>query len=157
MNLFQIDEEIMNCVDMETGEIIDSAKLDELQMDRDIKIENIACWIKNLVADAEALKAQKQAFADRQKSAENKAESLKKYLANYLAGQKFSTPKVAISFRKTTSVNVTDISQIPEQYLKYEDPKPDKTAIKAAIKAASEAGETFAGAEIVEGQSISIK
>lgn len=107
MNLFEIDEEIMNCVDMETGEIIDTARLDELQMERDTKIENVACWIKNLLADAEALKAQKQAFADRQKSAENKAESLKKFLARYLAGQKFSTPKVAISFRGTSSVNVT--------------------------------------------------
>ena len=113
MNLYEIDQEIMNCVDMETGEIIDPARLNELQMDRDTKIENIACWIKNLYADAEAFKTEKQSFADRQKAAENKAESLKKYLTNYLAGQKFSTPKVAISFRKTSSVNVTDISQLP--------------------------------------------
>lgn len=153
MNLYEIDQEIMNCVDMETGEIIDPARLDELQMDRDTKIENIACWIKNLNADAEAYKAEKQSFADRQKAAENKAESLKKYLANYLAGQKFSTPKVAISFRKTSSVNVTDISQLPEEFLKFADPTPDKTAIKNAIKA----GTTVTGAEIVEGQSISIK
>lgn len=153
MNLYEIDQEIMNCVDMETGEIIDSVRLDELQMDRDTKIENIACWIKNLNADAEAFKAEKQSFADRQKAAENKAESLKKYLANYLAGQKFSTPKVAISFRKTSSVNVTDVSQLPEEFLKFADPTPDKTAIKNAIKA----GTTVAGAEIVEGQSISIK
>jgi hypothetical protein len=153
MNLFQIDEEIMKCVDMETGEIIDSAKLDELQMDRDAKIENIACWIKNLTADAEALKAQKQAFADRQKAAENKAESLKKYLSDYLAGQKFSTEKVAISFRKTSSVNITDMTKLPEQYLKFSDPTPDKTAIKNAIKD----GAVIAGAEIIEGQSISIK
>ena len=138
---------------METGEIIDSAKLDELQMDRDIKIENIACWIKNLTADAEALKAQKQAFADRQKAAENKAESLKRYLSSYLDGQKFSTDKVAISFRKTSSVNVTDLTQIPEQYLKFADPTPDKTAIKKAIND----GVVIVGAEIVEGQSISIK
>lgn len=153
MNLYEIDQEIMNCVDMETGEIIDPVRLDELQMDRDTKIENIACWIKNLNADAEAFKAEKQSFADRQKTAENKAESLKRYLKNYLAGQKFSTPKVAISFRKISSVNVTDISQLPKEFLKFADPTPDKTAIKNAIKA----GTTVTGAEIVEGQSISIK
>lgn len=153
MNLFQIDEEIMKCVDMETGEIVDSAKLDELQMDRDTKIENIACWIKNLQSDAEALKTQKQEFADRQKAAENKVESLKKYLSDYLAGQKFSTDKVAISFRKTSSVNITDMTKLPEQYLKFSDPTPDKTAIKNAIKD----GAAIAGAEIIEGQSISIK
>ena len=153
MNLYEIDQEIMNCVDMETGEIIDPARLDELQMDRDIKIENIACWIKNLYADAEAFKTEKQSFADRKKAAEDKAESLKKYLANYLAGQKFSTPKVAISFRKTSSVNVTDMTLIPKKYLKFADPTPDKTAIKNAIKN----GERVSGAELVDGKSMSIK
>ena len=153
MNLYEIDQEIMNCVDVETGEIIDPARLDELQMDRDIKIENIACWIKNLYADAEAFKTEKQSFADRKKAAEDKAESLKKYLANYLAGQKFSTPKVAISFRKTSSVNVTDMTLIPKKYLKFADPTPDKTAIKNAIKN----GERVSGAELVDGKSMSIK
>lgn len=153
MKLFEINEEIMKCVDVETGEIIDEVKLQQLQMARDIKIENIACWIKNILSDAEALKAQKQFFADRQKAAENKAESLKRYLSKVLEGQKFTTDKVAVSFRKTSSVNVTDITQLKEEYLKYADPTPDKTAIKNAIKA----GKDVAGAEIVEGQSISIK
>ena len=153
MKLFEINEEIMKCVDVETGKIIDEVKLQQLQMARDIKIENIACWIKNILSDAEALKAQKQVFADRQKAAENKAESLKRYLSKVLEGQKFTTDKVAVSFRKTSSVNVTDITQLKEEYLKYADPTPDKTAIKNAIKA----GKDVAGAEIVEGQSISIK
>lgn len=153
MNLFEIEREIMSCLDMETGEIIDTEKLDQLAMERDIKIENIACWIKNLSAEAAALKEQKQVFADRQKVAENKVESLKKYLATYLNGQKFSTEKVAVSFRKTSSVNVTDVSLVPEEYLKYAEPTVDKTAVKNAIKAGIE----VAGAEIVEGQSISIK
>lgn len=153
MNLFEIENEIMDCWDQETGEILDSDRLDQLEMERDTKIENIALYIKNLTADAEALKAEKQSFAERQKAAENKVESLKKYLATYLAGQKFSTPRVAISFRKTSSVNVTDISQLPEEFLKFADLMPDKTAIKAAIKA----GTSVAGAEIVEGKSMSIK
>ena len=153
MNLFEIEREIMSCVDMETGEIIDTEKLDQLAMERDTKIENIACWIKNLSAEAAALKEQKQTFADRQKAAENKMESLKKYLATYLNGQKFATDKVAVSFRKTSSVNVTDMSLVPEEYLKYADPTVDKTAVKNAIKA----GIVVPGAEIAEGQSISIK
>lgn len=153
MNLYQIDKEIMECVDTETGEIVDYDRLNTLQMEWDVKVENIACWIKNLRSDADALKAEEQALAGRRKAAENKAESLKKYLSGYLAGQKFSTAKVAVSFRATSSVYITDLSVLPEQYLRYRDPEPDKTAIKNAIKA----GETVAGAEIVAGQSISIK
>lgn len=153
MKLFQIDEEIMKCIDTETGEIIDTERLDELQMERDVKVENIACWIKNLLSDVEALKAQEKTFADRRRVEENKAESLKGYLAKYLAGRKFSTDKVAISFRKTSSVNITDMTKIPEQYLKYSEPTADKMAIKKAINA----GEKIEGAEIAESQSISIK
>lgn len=153
MNLFEIERQIMSCVDMETEEIIDTEKLDQLTIERDTKIENIACWIKNLSAEAAALKEQKQAFADRQKAAENKMESLKKYLATHLNGQKFSTEKVAVSFRKTSSVNVTDMSLVPEEYLKYAEPTVDKTAVKNAIKS----GVAVPGTEIAEGQSISIK
>ena len=153
MTLFEIEQEILSCIDTETGEIIDLERLNSLEIDRDRKIENIALWIKNLLADAEALKNQKQIFADRQKVAENKAESLKQYLNNYLAGQKFSTDKVAISFRKSTAVNITDPLQIPKEYLKYSDPTIDKAAIKKAIAQGSVVG----GAEIVESQSIQIK
>lgn len=153
MNLFEIENEIMNCWDQETGEILDSNRLDQLEIERDEKIENIALYIKNLTADAEALKAEKQSFEERQKAAENKADSLKRYLANYLAGQKFSTPRVAISFRKTQSVNVTDMTLIPGKYLKFADPTPDKKSIKNAIKN----GERVAGAELVDGKSMSIK
>ena len=153
MNLFQIEEEIMKCVDMETGEIIDSEKLDKLQMDREQKIENIALWIKNLVSDAEALKAEKQTFADRQRAAENKAASLKKYLSDYLAGEKYKSAKVSISFRKSETVNILDISQIPEQYLKVAEPTVDKTGIKNALKA----GEFITGAELIENQNIQIR
>ena len=153
MNLYEIDNEIMSCVDMETGEIIDAEKLDQLQMDRERKIENIALWIKNLISDAEALKAEKQAFADRQKAAENKAASLKKYLSDYLAGEKYKSAKVSVSFRKSESVNILDMSKIPEQYLKVAEPTADKTGIKNALKA----GEVIAGAELIENQNIQIK
>ena len=71
--LYEIDEEILNCVDQETGEIIDPEKLAQLQMDFDKKVEGIALWIKNLLSDAEAIKAEKNKLADRQRSCENKA------------------------------------------------------------------------------------
>ena len=156
MNLFEIEEKIMECVDLETGEIIDTEMLDQLQMEREHKIENIACWIKNLQSDAEALKAQKLAFADRQRVAENKAESLKRYLVGFLDGQKFSTDKVAISFRKSESVQVNDMNAIADfdsAYLKYAEPTVDKAAVKKALKA----GIAVPGVELVHGNNIQIK
>lgn len=158
MNLYEIEQEIMNCVDMESGEVIDVEKLDALTMERDAKIENVALWIKNLLSDAEQIKEEKNALAEREKTAKSKAESLKKYLSSYLAGTKFSTPKVAISFRKSESVEVSDISQImklddADTYLKYSEPTADKTAIKQAIKS----GINIPGCRIVENNNIQIK
>ena len=81
MTLFEIDDAIRKCfvieetdevVDTETGEIFDASYLDNLQMQRDKKIENISKWIKNLDSDIEQLKAQKDSFARRQKAAETK-------------------------------------------------------------------------------------
>ena len=41
-SLYEINEAILDCVDMETGEIIDEERLNELQMAFDCKVENIA-------------------------------------------------------------------------------------------------------------------
>ena len=153
MTLYEIDQQLLDCIDLETGEIIDAEKLTELTMERDEKIEKVALWIKELKAEAEALKAEKQSFADRQRAAENKIESLKKWLVDALNGEKFKTTKVAVSFRKTKSVDVPDIFALDENYVKYAEPTADKAAIKKAI----EAGETVKGAQLVENVSVSIK
>lgn len=42
-NLYKINQAIIDAVDYETGEILDSEALDQLIMARDEKIENIAC------------------------------------------------------------------------------------------------------------------
>lgn len=153
MTLYEIDQAIMNCLDNETGEIIDAELLDSLQMERTEKIENVACWIKELKAEAEALKAEKLAFAERQKVAENKAESLKNWLAYVLNGEKFKTTRASITFRATDKVEITDIMQLDESFLRYKEPEADKTAIKEAIKA----GQEVAGATLVSNTSVIIK
>ena len=51
MKLYEIDEQILNCIDAETGEIIDADMLNALQMERDAKIEGVALWIKDLKAE----------------------------------------------------------------------------------------------------------
>ena len=139
MTIYEIDKEILNCIDPETGEIIDIDKLNELELERDAKIENVACWIKELKAEAEAIKAEKLALAERQKVAENKAESLKKWLAFALNGEKFKTAKCSVSFRKSEVVEITDegLSNLMKEHdelLTYKAPEANKKAIKDAIK-----------------------
>ena len=145
-SLYQIDQEIMMCLDQETGEILDPERLNALQMERTSKIENVALWIKNLTADANAYKAEKDAFAEREKKALAKIESLKKWLTIACDGQKFNTWRCAVAFRKSERVEVWDEKLLPQEMLtvKYTT-EPDKKAIKEALKA----GEPIEGCALI--------
>lgn len=138
-NLYEIDQAILDCIDTETGEVLDYERLTGLQMQRDKKVEAVACWIKNLVADAAAYKAEKEAFAEREKAASKKAERLKEWLATALEGQKFSSSRCAVNFRKSETVEVDDVKRIPANLLRVKTTiDPDKTAIKTMLKAGLE-------------------
>ena len=160
MKLYEINSAILECIDFDTGEIIDVDKLNELQLERDAKIENVALWIKDLKAEAEAIKTEKLALAERQKVAENKAESLKKWLAYALDGKKFKTAKCSVSFRNTESVEITPdgLNNLmyggKDELLIYKEPEPNKTAIKKAIK---NDGLSIQGVQLVQNISTIIK
>ena len=155
MTLYEINEKIEGCVDSETGEIIDEEMLNALMMSEEEKIENIALWIKNLDADAEALKKEAQSLTERKRVAENKRDSLKRYLSSYLNGNNFSTTKVAISWRKSQTLEETDtftFDNIPKEYIKttYELKKKD-------LKDAISKGLEVKGVKLVDKNNIQIK
>ena len=107
MTLYEIDQNIMALIN-EYGEITNPEAFDELQISRTEKIEGIACWIKNLTSDAAAIKAEEEALAERRKVIENKAKSLREFLAKTLAGEKFSTPRVSVSYRSSKALEISD-------------------------------------------------
>ena len=155
-NLYELNRQIAEfelVIDEETGEITNAEELDQIQMERDEKIENIALWIKNLKADAEAFKNEKQVFAEKERIAKNKAECLTAYIHDALHGEKFETTRVRISYRKSQAVEITDPDKLPAAMLRLKEPEPDKAKIKDLLKA----GTIVAGAELVERQSIQIK
>lgn len=157
MTLYEIDKAILDFefeIDEESGEILNANELDELKMAREDKIEGISLWIKNLEAEREAVKNEKNNFADREKKLGKKIESLKGYLTYALDGQKFSTPRVAVSFRKSESVHITDEYLIPDEYKLFTVvKKPDKSVIKEALKK----GKEIMGVELVEKKNVQIK
>lgn len=153
-SLYEIDKSILECIDRETGEMIDPDRLEALFMERNQKIENVALWIKNLQSDAMAFKAEKEAFAARQKAAEAKVESLKAWLENALHGEKFSSARCAVQWKPSESVMITNEAILPKKYLaKTITFKPDKNAIKLAIRA----GMKVKGAELVKTMNPQIK
>ena len=154
--LYELTEALANFnfeIDDETGEILNAAALDEIALERNVKIENIALWIKNLTSDAEAYKREKDSFTKKEQQAKKKIESLKNYLSLNLPGENFNTDRVNISWRKSESIEIEDEAQIPEEWLIPQAPKVDKVGIKAAIKN----GELVPGVFIQEKQNIQIK
>lgn len=161
--LYEIDEEILGCVDQETGEIIDPAKLDALEIERDAKLEGIALWVKDLNAEAKAVKEEADKLTARQKAIENKASSLKAYLMTALDGQKLKTARCNVYYTHNTRLNVSDEASIvdyiqthcrePEDFLKFGAPELRKDALKTAIKN----GSVFPGVCLEQTESLVIK
>lgn len=155
--LYEIDKDIEAFeweVDPETGEILNPDALNDLQMERDAKIEGVGLKIKNLTAELDAVKREKANFDSRAKSLEREIEGYKQFLVYALQGEKFKTDRVVMSFRKSESVKITDEYLIPDNLCDFTMVrKPNKTAIKQMLKK----DETVMGAELVEKQNISIK
>lgn len=152
-SIYEIDQAILDCIDEETGEILDSEKLDALELERSKKVESVACWVKDISYETAALKAEKQTIDHRIKVNENKIKSLKGWLSYALDGSKFSTSKVKVTWRKSEQVKITDPAHIDPEYLVQQAPKPDKKLIKQRLKS----GWTVNGAELVENNNIQIK
>ena len=156
MTLYELDKAIADfeLEVNEDGEVLNIDELDELQLAREQKIEGISLWVKNLEAEREAVKHEKDNFADREKRLGKKIDSLKGYLTYALQGEKFSTPKVAVSFRKSESVLIKDEYLIPDEYCEFTMVrKPNKKNLKDALKH----GKELMGVELIEKQNIQIR
>lgn len=180
-NLYEIDEKLYYLIEEgfnpETGEVLNQKELNQAinktTMELDKKIDNIGVYIKNLEAEVEAIKEEKKNLQARQKTKENKINSLKKYLDGYfrysqsnyfedktgkVKFRKFESPRCVISYRKSDSVNITDINKIPKEYIKdrvITENDIDKTCIKDYLK--KHENETIDGAELLHNRNISIK
>lgn len=159
--IYEIDAAIMALVDQETGEILDYEAFEALNMERDQKLESMALWYKDLVAEAKAIREEEIALQKRRQQNERSADRLKKYLEELLAGSKFKTPRVSCWFSSTQSVQIEDEAAFIEameatgnkEFIKYSAPEVNKTAIKDAIKR----GVEIEGAAIVQNPYIIIK
>ena len=164
-NIYQFSETLQACikldeqrmVDTETGEILDVDQYLALAEALDAKLENLALYIKNQQAEANMIKAEADILAKRAKAKANEAERCKDRLSNFMAnnydGKKFETARVRLSWRSSESVEVNGIDALPDEYLRFKDPEPDRTKIKAALKA----GVELKGCTLVAKQNLQIK
>lgn len=162
MNLYQLTnkfEKAMQAitVDPETGEVSGFEAVDSLDAAFEDKAEAYAVTIKNLAAEASALKNERDNLKAREDSVKKCMERMKQHLADSMLAvgkDKISTAKAALSFRKSVQVNITSDVMVPDDLCEVViDRKPDKTAIGKLLKA----GETVPGAELVENMNLQVK
>ena len=160
MTLWQIDERINKIlendfyIDEETGEVFLTEDLDKLDVERTEKFENVALYVKNLKYEAEAIKSEIDNLKSRAEIKNKKAEKLTNYLDKVLCGEKLETPKVALSYRKSTAVKIENEELLPDEFMTIKiDKKPNKVAIAKLLKN----GETITGCELIEKQNLQIK
>ena len=167
MKLYEIAADYQKFLEaVESGEIPEIAINDTLESIQSLleeKADNIACIIKNMAAEAEAIKAEEQSLAERRKAKERQIDYLKSYLSDALLKSgcpKIETARNKITFRKSEVVSIENEKEFIEwaeknndEYLTYKSPTINKTAIKKALTA----GEEVKGVSIESKQNIQIK
>ncbi len=160
--LYEIDQAILDCVDLETGEILDGEKLTALQMEREKKLEGVALWIKDLNAEALAVKTEADKLTARKKALDNKVADLKQWLLYALNGEKLKTARCNVYQTHNQRVAVADEAGLikflqtlenPERFLQFKEPELKKNDIKNALKD----GFVIPGAALEQTESVVIK
>ena len=169
MTLYDIDAQIAALdgaaeddmlIDEETGELVSvSQALDALRMERETKLENVACWVKNLCAEAAAIRKEEEELIKRRKAAETKAANLKAWLLAAMTREdgttdKLKTGRVVVSVKRNPPSTVVDDALLPST---YKAAKITYQANKELIKRELLSGGEVPGAHLEYGRSVVIK
>ena len=141
----------------EADEIDEQTVMDTLEgIGVEGKLEDYCKVIRQLESDAVAYKTEKLRFADKQSKAEKSVERMKETILTYFEVTGSTGEKVGafdIKLRKSESVVIDDVYKLDDSFVTYQEPKPDKAAIKKAIKS----GVLVSGAHIEEKNNLNIK
>lgn len=121
------------------------------------KIDSYCCIIQQLKADYNSCKAEKQRFDSRMKMFENAQNRMKQAIDDYLSAtgkEKTKTAKFTVYHTNTKSVNITDLSQIPDEFIK---PRAEENVKKSEILKILKSGKSVNGAEMIEKKSLVIR
>lgn len=163
--IYKIAQEYRQITDALMDADIDEQTLaDTLEGERwplEVKAGNYAAVIGNLSATADAIKAAEEKMAARRLTLERRVDWLKRNLKDAMELARINRiewPEFVITVQNNAmeSVEIDELSLLPAEYWRQPEPPPaapDKTAIKAAIKA----GVDVLGARLTRGTHLRIK
>lgn len=159
MTLYEIVGDYMKLLELAEDPEVDAELIQDtmeaIEGELEVKAENTAKIIRQLEADAKALKEEEERFKKRRQTAENNAARLKKLLETSMKATgktKFETELFKFRIQKNAPSVVyaadMDVNKVPAEFLRFLDPEIDKTAVKDALKNGAEL--TFAHLEQTE-------
>lgn len=160
--LQDIEFEIVNILTVaeELGEEDYPVALDylrELSIQEEDKVDGVVYAVRKRQADIEFLKDEERRIRDRRQSMEKRLTEFKDYLLGVMQEnnlQRIKGRKGTIYVRKTTSTEVTDLNELPSEYVETRvEYKPLKNEINKAIKE----GRQIPGVEVNNKQSVVIR
>jgi seryl-tRNA synthetase len=160
MNIYELNSEFKNLINrLENAEPEEQnailEHLSEIGIEREEKIENSCLYIKNLDAMADSIKAEEKNLSERRKTIENRSESMRNWLSDNLNGERFESSKVAVSWRKSETVEVlVPYNELPSNCIRTKTThEPDKSIIKDQLKK----GVEIAGCYLITKQNMQVK
>lgn len=143
--LYELTSEYMELLamleDPDVDEDLIADTLEGIDGELEVKADGYARVMRQMDADAKAIKAEEERLANRRKSLENRAANLKSRLQQMMeiTGKvKFKTELFSFGIQKNPAAVVIDeqyIENIPEEYLIRQDPKIDRAKLKEDLKA----------------------
>lgn len=162
--LYELTNEYLQLLDMVSDENVDEEVLKDtmeaIDGEIEIKCDNYGFIIKELQAKADAVDAEIKRLEERKKMWSSNADRIKGNLAAEM--KKMNKDKVKTSlftffFKKNPKSVVLnegiDWNDVPMEFLKPQEPKIDKMAIKKAL----ESGKEFNFAHLEQGESFQMK
>jgi hypothetical protein len=133
--------------------------LDGLKGDIEIKAQSVASFIRNIEADADAIRKAAQQMQERAKRLQERADAIRNYLLVNMQAtgiSKISCPHFTITLRKNPpSVVIENEAAVPAQFKVWPEPPPpgiDKRKVLAAFNA----GQTVPGCSVTQGERVEI-
>lgn len=144
MNLYEIDAELKKLdsalekwAEEHDGDITDfpMAEYENILVEeKEHKLLNIACWIKNLSAEYDAVSNEESRLKKRKMSIGKKMESLENLIKVYypINSGKLSDARAIMRYQRSEKVIIDDESSLPDRFFKVEK-KPMLSEIKSSI------------------------
>lgn len=158
MNIFEMTVAANQLYDLLTsGEIDEQTFNDTLQaMGTEEKLESYCKVIRQLEADAEMLKAEKERIENKKKTVDNSIGRMKKAVMEFMKASgstKSTAGTFTVALSTSKAVNILDESKVPVRFLVEQAPKIDKSAIRQELMSGAE----IEGCELQVNEGVRIK